>query len=478
MELFFYHLAILPYYYTGFSPSISVIIGLLFCGAMGILTLFAISFYLVNRKSVYLCYGLFLLLSLVGGIINMNYDFQLLDKEQRMGYQASLWLEVSTLSAFVAYSWFIIHLFDLKKEVRKLYYWIKAMANSTFLYLILYTIFFSQIAPYEGLFFLISRFGIIGMSITAIIWLMVKVHSPVKTLFVIGSMWYFIGAFVSTLVQLYPNLPVPFIYGIRTTIYFEGGLLLETFCFGLALSYKVLLSYQTRQKEEEHLRIQAEYEKNLIQAEMLATRSQLNPHFLFNSLNAIHLLIQKRESTKAGQYLIILSRFFRMVLELPKSKSISLSEEIKLLKYYIRLEERRFQDDFHFNIKTIEEEELSRIKIPPLILQPFVENAIWHGLLPSEKQEKSLQITVDKTEEKVYIFIEDNGIGRGHRHLSSDCDKVKGKKSMGMKITKKRIENYNKSYDYQIALNIIDKKSKSGNRMGTKVVLTIDNCKE
>ncbi|MFA7447622.1 MAG: histidine kinase, partial [Weeksellaceae bacterium] len=256
--------------------------------------------------------------------------------------------------------------------------------------------------------------------------------------------------------------------------------------FALLVLLSLLLHYRTsklknkavqslHEKQEELLK--EKYEKSLVQAEMLASRSQLNPHFLFNCFTGIHLLIQKGEYKKADQYLILLSRFVRMILELPKSHSISLNEELKLIKYYVSLEEKRFNGEFQFNLETLSEEEMEDIEIPPLLLQPFVENAIWHGLLPSEKQIKKLDIQITRSDSDIRIVIEDNGVGRGVQSKVHIAEIKEGKKSMGMKITKDRIIQFNKSSKSKIKFQVIDKMDEnSGQSTGTKVVLVLSNC--
>ena len=256
--------------------------------------------------------------------------------------------------------------------------------------------------------------------------------------------------------------------------------------FALVVLLSLLFHYRTaksknkavqslHEKQEELLK--EKYEKSLVQAEMLASRSQLNPHFLFNCFTGIHLLIQKGEYKKADQYLILLSRFVRMILELPKSHSISLNEELKLINYYVSLEENRFNGEFQFNLEALPEEEMEEIQIPPLLLQPFVENAIWHGLLPSDKQKKELDIQILRQASDVRIVIEDNGVGRrAQSHV--DVSEIKeGKKSMGMKITKDRIIQFNKSFNSKINFKIEDVIEENTEKVsGTRVILTLSNC--
>lgn len=236
----------------------------------------------------------------------------------------------------------------------------------------------------------------------------------------------------------------------------------------------LLLQNKNRRIKKELLR--AKYEKSIAQAEMLAARTQLNPHFLFNSLNAIQLLIQKSQPKKAEQYLIKLSRFTRMILELPKNQTISLNDELMLINYYVALEEKRFDNGFFFQLNTISEKEMEDIRIPPLLLQPFVENAIWHGLLPSNKESKELNIHITRENDDVRICIEDNGVGREKYKMAGPTNGQKIKTSMGMKITQERIRQFNKSYNCEVDLSIVDIRDKNGIGSGTHAILTLRDC--
>ncbi|MEO6683735.1 MAG: histidine kinase, partial [Ginsengibacter sp.] len=230
---------------------------------------------------------------------------------------------------------------------------------------------------------------------------------------------------------------------------------------------KQKLAKQLEQQEKEKL--EAIYERNLAQAEMLATRMKINPHFLFNSLNAINNLIQGNENRKASKYLIVFSRFVRMVLETSKTPVISLKEELDLIDKYLTLEENRFDQNFSYRILQNEETDSENIFIPPLLLQPFVENAIWHGLLPSQKEKKELTIRIHSQNQKLEISIEDNGVGR---KTDKKFKPLNSHKSMGTEITQKRIDLFNDNYENKILCNIEDKTDENGNPAGTFVRLT------
>lgn len=235
-------------------------------------------------------------------------------------------------------------------------------------------------------------------------------------------------------------------------------------------------NYRTKKKtnalivNEEKEKMNAIYERNMAQAEILVTRLRVNPHFLFNSLNAITYLIQSEQNAKAIKYLKIFSRYTRMVLETSKQHVIPLKEELKLANYYLILEENRFEKDVQFKIEGDESPEINGFVIPPLLLQPFLENAIWHGLLPSECTKKTLDIYIEPKPKGVQVIIDDNGVGRG-----KPVEKTikKPHKSMGMQIIKERIELYNDSYSGKISYEIIDKKDDAGQSTGTKIVLTL-----
>src|SRR5690606_35943905 len=187
------------------------------------------------------------------------------------------------------------------------------------------------------------------------------------------------------------------------------------------------------------------YEKNLMEADILANQMQINPHFLFNCLNSIKSMIQSNDNKQATKYLVKLARFARIVLETANKPVHSLQDELALMVYYLELEKNRFDNSFCYTI-TNELDSVSRdILLPSLLLQPFVENAIWHGLLPSNKPIKMLAIIVEQTEEGVRISIDDTGVGRARAAKSTKLHK-----SRGTEINNKRIGLFNKSHSNRI----------------------------
>lgn len=225
---------------------------------------------------------------------------------------------------------------------------------------------------------------------------------------------------------------------------------------------------QEQLMKEEKATLNAVYERNLARAETIANRLRINPHFLFNSLNAITYLVQSGRNEEAMKYLKVFSSYSRLVLETSTKTVIPLSEELEMSKNYMTLEENRFDKDFIFRIYGEDLPDIELVEIPPLLLQPFLENAIWHGLLPLTKGERILEIRLLPEEDKLKIWIDDNGVGR----KSKPDNLSNGKhKSLGMEITQERIDLFNKSFGEKISYSIEDKVNENGNPEGTRVVI-------
>ncbi len=225
-------------------------------------------------------------------------------------------------------------------------------------------------------------------------------------------------------------------------------------------------------QEQEKRRLKTVYENNLLQAEILASRMQMNPHFLFNCLNSIKFLIQTGTYKEAIRYLTTFSRFVREILESGKRNSISLNEELELIQKYVALEKNRFDQELLFEIqhKDVDEDFLHKAEIPPLLLQPFIENAIWHGLLPCTRKEKKLSLEITQNGHDLTICVTDNGVGRWAYGKSTLH------KSMGTKITQERVALFNKYKDKKISFGFEDLKDDQGAAMGTKVVILLGNA--
>ncbi len=221
-------------------------------------------------------------------------------------------------------------------------------------------------------------------------------------------------------------------------------------------------------KGQKEARMKALYEKNLMEAEIIATRMQINPHFMFNCLGSIKFLVERQENDMALQYLVSFSRFTRRVLEISNRPVHTVTDELKLLDEYLKLEKNRFDDNFTYQITNNMHRWDERDVIPALLLQPFVENAICHGLAPSSRAEKKLLITATCDDHRIHITIEDNGVGLGESGQGEITHK-----SMGHHITDKRINLFNMSYHDHIQWHITNRLDADGHVMGARVEVSI-----
>ena len=225
-----------------------------------------------------------------------------------------------------------------------------------------------------------------------------------------------------------------------------------------------------RQVERES-RLKAEFDKKVAELEMRALRAQMNPHFIFNCLNSIDAYIIKNDTRKASEYLNNFSRLVRLILQHSRSAYVNLRDELEALELYMKLEQMRFRNSFAYEIILDEELAIENYEIPPMLIQPFVENAIWHGLNYRENGGK-VSIEIGVADDLLTCIIADNGIGRKASAAIRASKKVK-RKSMGMGITVERIEIINNMYQTNNQVTIQDLYDEQGEAIGTRVTLRI-----
>ncbi|MEP2278896.1 tetratricopeptide repeat protein [Maribacter sp.] len=213
-------------------------------------------------------------------------------------------------------------------------------------------------------------------------------------------------------------------------------------------------------------------DKKLLTLEQSMLRSQMNPHFLFNSLNSIKLYIINNEKKNAVHYLNKFSKLVRKILEASSQREISLAEELETVELYMNIENIRFSNEINFNIHIKDDIDPHHIKIPSLILQPFLENALWHGL-SSKDGRKDIDLEIKKGKNGfIEIVITDNGVGRDAAEKIKD-NKLLKRKSVGIDITKERLANFSRDYENYFHVDIIDKFDDATNPIGTQIVIYI-----
>jgi ligand-binding sensor domain-containing protein len=239
---------------------------------------------------------------------------------------------------------------------------------------------------------------------------------------------------------------------------------------GAALLALLAFIYQYRMAQVRRVeRLNADFERRMAQVEMTALRAQMNPHFVFNSLNSINRFILMNDSDAASAYLTKFSRLMRFILEHSRSDMVSLEHELEALRLYIELEMLRFDGRFDFQLAVAPDLNPAQLDIPPMLIQPYIENAIWHGLM-QKKGRGQLWLRCLKRKNGWCVEIEDDGIGRAQAN-SLRSKSVQPHKSYGMQLNAERIQMMQQAYGVSATLGVEDKTDAEGRPLGTKVTL-------
>jgi signal transduction histidine kinase len=405
----------------------------------------------------------------------------------------------------VLYSFFIGGMLQLPVHFRKGWMLVKALVLVCFLQMVIE---FAEVRfgwfpfnpDYYGFF--LSPIPIIILNIVLLV-LTARSKDPVK--------WFlFVG--ISSLLVLW-CLPVMNHYALSPDMNFELflvinfpivflllGLVVEAICFSFAISYRsklVLLeknrlqqnysgeledklNERTRELVEQRIlaearklkQVETAFEQKIAETEMTALRAQMNPHFIFNCLNSIKLYTLENDSQTASEYLTMFSQLIRLVLENSRAEKVTLQKELETLRLYIELEAMRFKNKVHYAIKVDPGIDQQYIEIPPLLLQPYVENAIWHGLMHKKDGGDIMVAVTLPAEQLLQIEITDNGVGR-ELAAAYKSKSATTQKSFGLKMTSDRLQIINQLYQINADVKITDLTDEAHQVTGTKVIIRI-----
>ena len=221
-------------------------------------------------------------------------------------------------------------------------------------------------------------------------------------------------------------------------------------------------------REAEKARVQ----QQLAELEMRALRAQMNPHFVFNALNSVQNFILKNDTREASRYLTKFARLMRLILENSESPMVPLAREIELLRYYIEMEALRFNQRFSVDIQIDPGLHAESIAIPGMLIQPHIENAIWHGLMHKDSAGKLLLSFEKSGDDTLICVIEDNGVGRDNAAMI-EKNRVKNHRSTGLSNIRNRLDLLNAELKNDISFAFQDLKDAQGNAIGTRVIVRI-----
>jgi tetratricopeptide (TPR) repeat protein len=213
-------------------------------------------------------------------------------------------------------------------------------------------------------------------------------------------------------------------------------------------------------------------QRKLMNLEQNLLRAQMNPHFIFNSLNSLKMFIIQNRPKDAVVYLGTFAKLVRTILQSTVDKEMSLKEEIDTIKMYVSIENTRFSNQIQFKINIDENLDIDNIKIPPLFTQPYIENALWHGLSPKEG-DKKLEINIYLKQDTHFVIeIIDNGIGR-QKAMEIKKTKMFKRASIGIKLSEERLMHFARNFSNQPKISFVDLHDKEGKPAGTKVIIEI-----
>ena len=500
-----------------FSNKYAYTFSLLFQGAILFMMIYILLMYFQNRSRMYLYYALYMF-----GVafyyymrIDKFFGFNIILPSFPESYV--LLNQPIQLFFFVFYSLFVLDFLDLKDHDKLLATLIK---SAVYIYIVgaVVIIFYiiltgdaltvQQLMPYT--------FGAITLfSIFAIVRLLLTGPKGITRYIVTGTALLTVFSLIALLLSfgIIGNDGLLFNLNIFPINYSQFGALLEILCFSLGLGYKMRKDHQARKEAQEQMieyykenkrlteelnrdleekvqertqtieqqtieleeekanRIREEYDKKLAVMEMAALKAQMNPHFVFNALNSMKQLVMSGQEDDAISYLSKFSKLMRNILNNSAESKTSLADELETCRLYMEIESKRFADNFYFDIQVDSDVDTSFVSLPSMLLQPYVENAIWHGLLHKEGY-RELKIRVSKSLGEVIVRIIDNGIGREASMRIRSKQSTKSK-SYGMKISSDRINLYNQLYGSQIRQYINDKVGVDSSALGTEVVLHI-----
>ena len=449
----------------------------LFLGCVGMFILFSFSTYFFYRGKDVLFYGLYALMLFI--YFGVDYG---LHNSLMYGPSGHYMKRLAHPAMFFFYILFLRAWINDRVHFPKLY----SLYHYSLLFLIVvFIVFLFSFPPYNrSLFDSLNQYYQLLAGVVAIylIFLMARLKPPLYTFLISGHLFLTFGSLAAIVLSAY-DFQIGFIIPLHWMMI---GILCELIIFSAALGYRMQLSnaeklsiqnaligemqknkeiLESRQDElkqivkkteakfieEERDKIRAEISLNEKMVELDLLRNQMNPHFIFNSLNSIKSFIIKNKPRIAGDYITKFAALMRLILANSKELEITLSKELEAVCLYIELEQIRMGDQFDFKLIIDESIDPDVTFIQPLILQPFIENAIWHGLRYLDKK-GSLSINIEQDNEGVRIVIEDNGIGRSASAKKKKLNFIKSK-SYGIDITKERLS---KKYKGEYSLFITD----------------------
>jgi len=456
-------------------------------GGLMLLTTYHLMMFFQNRRKAYFLYSSYTFFSLMAYIPMAESGF-LKDVSSYLGIGEPFkqyFIILFNCFYFIFFATFL----DIKKVNPR---WFRIITLPVVVLMVLATASFlmKKIWHVESFFALYKKLFVIVISVQIVISfsILLKLKNPLKYYIILGG----IVLFAASLVGERSVRELPWINISRKTgdVVYYFGVIMENLAFSFALGYQQKLNHREKVLFQEHFitemtknevlkdSISRENEKRLLienekikylqeisDLKLSVLQSQINPHFIFNALNSIKYYILENETDIAAEYLTKFSNMIRTILTASTMREFTLEEELHTLKIYMDIENLRFNNEMNFSMNVHPDIDPVKVKLPPLVLQPFLENAVLHGVSTVENKEVSVE--VDPTKDGIAISIKDNGIGRKN---AAKEQKPVNRHSMGLNIAHGMLKNYFGSGTYSITYVDLHDNEKPA---GTLVVVQI-----
>ncbi|MDP3358800.1 MAG: histidine kinase [Lutibacter sp.] len=427
-------------------------------GGLFVLFLYHFLIFFQNRSKLYLYYSLFLL------ALTVYLTQHVVSEEIKPIYN---YLNFSI--QFLAYAAYVAFARDLLDTRTHLIQWDKYFELEIKVLVLLAPI-FMLIQFFLGYEFQVKAFTAIIPAITIFTFvsyyvILTKINDNFSLYFVAGSLIYVVLANVSFL-EAFVGREFFISKGVEPMFFVYLGAILQSIIFSVLLGLIIKRIEQKSKNAEVKLAVKL---KEMEELKMTALQSQMNPHFLFNSLNSINNFVLKNDVEKASDYITKFSKLIRVILNSSSSPTSSLTEELAVLALYVKLEQMRVNGGFDYIVSLDENLKLDHIKVPTLFLQPFIENAIWHGIMKKEG-EKEIELSIKEVQGNVQCIIRDNGIGI---NKARELDQITQKKRFfGTETTENRIRVLHQNKGVTIETKDIS----VGTKTGTEVSISFPSA--
>ena len=458
-------------------------------GGLLLLAAFHLVMFMQNRNKSYLLYSIYAFFSFLAYLPVAENGF-MVHLSEFFGFDSASKI-FFTFSFNCIYFFFFAQFLDIK-NINRTWYKIITLPVLILLTLNILSYLMVLVLKNESVFISIQKTFIILITIQIVIsfLILIKVKNNLKLYIIFGGIFLFLCSIIGE--ESVRELPFINISKKMGDFIFYVGLFIENIAFSFALGHQQrinsnekrafyknfldeskkneLLKDQIYHENQKRLLIenqQIKFRQEISDLKLSILQSQMNPHFIFNALNSIKHYILQHDTKNAEEYLTKFSKMIRTILIASTVKDFTLEQELETIKIYVDIENLRFSDKINFEIKISPEIDVTKVKLPPMILQPFIENAIIHGI--STVPNKKIQIDIQPKTEFIEITITDNGIGR------NEAAKVVGistpnRKSMGTQIAKGMMSNYFESKNHTIKYIDLEENEIS---KGTKVIIEV-----